>query len=323
MKVKSLLAAFLAYHACLLCVLAGNADFSVSFEPLKDAFASKEPVAVKMSLRNVSTRPLAVAVRHDPEFLGFEFSCKDERVTPRKRRGRGMPNFHAINKLLQPGESWDRVFALDRRLVFTQPGDYVISAESVHASTSERYGRAKYGNKDISATFRVRIAADELPKRYFSDLKDRLAQDQSKDKVAEIVEILHWTDNPSAIATIELAARKRPSVACAALRALEKFLPAQEAVLALEDILIAGDDVAVQVGLSIAAEKKVSLRRKTLERLALDRSALESKRYLTIEYLTKQKEPQRYRSIFEAATSDANKHVAALAQGALERMKGR
>ena len=293
------------------------ADFSVSFKPTRETFSLSEAIEVTMTLTNISGHSVKMATRF-PDYVGFRFSAKNKHsmdaagLVKDYKPPKWSPPFsrrftHAI---VAAGESYKVTFALNRYIGFAREGVYLVTAES-DFSRIERQGAGPYADtRGIRAEFEVKIDGEGLREGYIDGLMARAKKVKHGhgQSVRELIELLGWVGGGKSIPVLVEVVRKDELAAPQVLSILRRFLPAEAAVEAVQEVALLSEGFGAQEALAIACDAGFQFREGVITELA--RSADVGKRLGVLNYLEKQPNLAPFRKVVEAATRDENQSVA-------------
>lgn len=281
-------------------------NIELSLSPVKEFFILGEPVAVRMVLKNTSSRVLELMLAY-PKDLGLTFTCEDKDVISRKVStyfDRRIP----IIKLL-PNQKYEVIIALNRYLDFKKPKRYAIK---YYAEYLEPVSTKKPKPKVYSATghLEVQIKPGILNKEEIRRLQQGL-EETDKQKVREAIELLLWVDDPSVIHSLETASRIFPETGIDVIEALRKFGSIDRAKSAVLSIAKYGDMAALQAAFRLFTDLTIVAPDDFYKQLLNSKDS--GKRFTTLEYLLKHGSA-RYLPLIRPMKNDSNPNIVSLAE---------
>jgi len=195
---------------------AGAGRLVAEVSPIRKSYASGEPIALRLVIRNLLPQPRRVSLVY-PCRLGVAFLCRDpDAVQPALRlrvlfRGR-LPSVE-----IPPGGKHEAVFALNRYITFRRPKTYRVLYITEHRPAKRP--SLCYRNK---GAFSVTVTPQRPSAEALRQL-GRAVDAENEAKRPEAVELLLWLDDPSAVQCLEKAAKAVPDAAADIVYALGKF----------------------------------------------------------------------------------------------------
>jgi len=209
---------------------------TLEVSPTKQSFAAGEAVALRMSVRNVSSRTLTLLLDYPhrlarlPSLMpGLAFACPDRRGAPSllliPEMDRGQIPFDE----LAPGAQRDMVFALNRYLNFAEPGRYAVEYTGLfqEATRSGPDEHVVFRYHCLPGSFSIRIRQDRVTPDTVRQLARGLTRG-SPFAPEESVDLLCWTDHPSVIDALLSAAETVPAEGVDIVVALRRFQNTEE-----------------------------------------------------------------------------------------------
>jgi len=196
--------------ASLFGLVADESRVVVRVTPTSREFRLAEPITVRVTIANNSTRALQLPADHG-RLLGLKFSCDHEDCCQREGGTQVPPRVGAfVVELaeLPPGEQHESIVALKRYLVFQQPARHEITYSVAYRLLSDSQGK-RPGRFRASGRFTVDIVPGELTQGAMLRLRKKLEwslEEMDPDLVAEAVELLCWVDDLRVIPDLERAA---------------------------------------------------------------------------------------------------------------------
>jgi hypothetical protein len=281
-------------------------DIEVDLTPTKDTFVLGEPVSVKMTLKNISSRELRLTLAY-PRDLMLSFSCDDEDAVPAPMEVTGDRRIPIMS--LSPNEEYVVVLALNRYLEFGKPKRYLIKYLAEYGEYPRGDNR-RPKNHSASGKFSVEIKDAPLDKELIKALEESVTG-QDEQNARQAVELSLWVNDPSMIDTLEKGAIRFPDAGADVIEALGKFRDSDKAQAAILRLAKSEGSRVLRAAFRVWEKRKITppddLYRKILS------SKGTSKRYMTLQYLLKHGNA-RHLPFVAPLTSDSNENIAGLAE---------
>ena len=197
--------------AAMLQSFTGTVDTSepidVRLRPVKERYALGDPIAVEMTVRNASARPVLLRFSY-PDDLGLRFRTEGQAPVRSPAVGQTVrvpPSVIQILRRFEPGEGVSVVFALRKYIRVDKPQDYKVEYKAEY----EDHARPEEGAAVYSATgtITVRVRDEAIAETELRSFLTLALESESRQPRSEGIELLCWTQDKRAIPFLERAAR--------------------------------------------------------------------------------------------------------------------
>lgn len=277
---------------------------NVELVPARATYRIGESIDLRLVIRNTGDHDTQILFSY-PGNVGVSFQCHDPGATAQSawRLDGRLPSVR-----LQSGEEHARTIALNRYLAFDSPKAYTVNflAEYLEPVSD---ANPKPTTFTARGQFVVNVVPGPLdPKRADAYAKDLAGDDPVKQQ--EAVEMLLWTDDPSAIEALRIAARRVPDAAPDVVRALGKFFGEERAREAILEVAREGSAESLRVALEVYDKKQGTIPVDFFR--AILNSHYSGKTYPTLLYL-KEHGDLRHLALVQPFEDDENPEISKLA----------